>query len=135
MIAETALQTALRARLVASPSVVALVPADNIRERNNRPNPKPSIILGDGQSVDEGDTIARNRLRIYCDLHVWIEEKSTAGAKAVAGAIRTAMRSKLSTSPGFHIVDARVESTRFLRDPDGLTSHAVITVNAIVEEI
>ena len=132
---ETALQNAVRDRLVATPSLVALVPSDNIRERNHRPNPQPSIIIGEGQSADEGDTLARTRLRIYLDLHVWVEEKSTAGAKAMVGEIRTALRSRLAPDGNFHVADCRVASARFLRDPDGLTSHAVVTVNAVVEEI
>lgn len=135
MTPEIALQTAIRSRLVITPEILGLLPAANILDRNERPNPRPSIVMGEGQAVDEGDSIARTRLRIYMDLHIWIEEPSTAGVKAVAGAIRTALRTKLIAGiPGIQIVDARVERTRFLRDPDGKTSHGVATINAIVEE-
>ena len=135
MTPEIALQTAVRARLVATPGIVALVPAVSILDRNERPNPRPSIIMGEAQAVDEGDTIARTRVRIFMDLHMWIEEPSTAGVKVVAGAIRTALRTKLNAGiPGIQIVDARVERTRFVRDPDGKTSHGIATINAIVEE-
>lgn len=132
---EVALQTALRARLIATPAIVSLVPAASILDRNERPNPRPSIIIGEAQAVDEGDTLARTRLRVYMDLHLWIEEPSTAGVKALAGAIRTALRTRLvAGSTGIHIPDCRVSSTRFLRDPDGKTSHGVVTVNSVVEE-
>ena len=134
MTPEIALQTAIRSRLVITPEILGLLPAANILDRNERPNPRPSIVMGEGQAVDEGDSIARTRLRIYMDLHIWIEEPSTAGVKAVAGAIRSALRSHLPPVPGCTFPDCRVERTRFLRDPDGKTSHGVVTINALVEE-
>lgn len=135
MTPEIALQTALRARLVGTPAVVALVPVTAILDRNELPAPDPSIIMGEGQSVDEGDAIARNRTRVFMDIHCWKKEPSTAGVKAISGAIRTALKARLALPTGFHCVDANVSSARYLRDPDGLTSHAVVTVSALVEEI
>lgn len=136
MSAEIALQKSVRARLVATPAVVALVPAASILDRNERPAPDPSIIIGEGQAVDEGDSISRVRTRVFMDLHVWKREPSTAGAKAIAGTIRDAIRSgRLVLDAGFHCVDAFVSRTRFLRDPDGLTSHGIVTVESIVEEL
>lgn len=136
MSAEIALQKAVRIRLKLDPAVIELVPATSILDRNERPNPRPSIIIGEGMSRDDGDSIARNLTRIWLDLHVWIREPSTAGVKAVAGAIRAAIKSaKLPDLDGFHFVDAYVESSRFLRDPDGETSHGVVTINAKVEEL
>lgn len=136
MSAELAFQKALRARLVATPAVTALVPAASILDRNERPNPDPSIVIGEGVSVDDGATIGRTRTRIVADLHIWKREPSTAGSKAIAGAIRAAIKSgRLALDSGFHCVDAYVSRTRFLRDPDGLTSHAVVTVEAVIEEV
>lgn len=136
MTPEIALQTALRARLVGTAAVVALVPGEAILDRNERPAPDPSIIIGEGQSVDEGNAIARDLVRIYMDLHVWKREPSTAGVKAIAGAIRTALKPRLDLADsGFHCGDSFVRSARFLRDPDGLTSHAVVSVEALVEEV
>lgn len=135
MTPELAVQKALRARLIGSTEVVALVPAASILDRHARPNPDPSIIIGEGQSIDAGDTLARDVVRVIFDLHVWKREPSTTGAKAIAGAIRAAIRSgKPSLDAGFHLVDWRVSSARFLRDPDGETSHAVVTVEAVVQE-
>ncbi len=135
MTPELALQKAVRARLVASPEILGLVAATSILDRNERPAPSPSIIIGEGQSVDEGDSISRRLTRVYMDVHAWKREPSLEGVKAIAGAIRNAMRSKLSASDGFHFVDCYVERARFLRDPDGETSHAVVTINAVVQEI
>lgn len=135
MSAELSLQKAVRAGLVTSSAVVALVPAACILDRNERPNPRPSIIIGEGLAVDEGG-IARTRTRVHLDLHIWVEEPSTETGKRIAGAIRSTMRA-LPRAPvdGFHIGDCRVASARFLRDPDGETSHSVVTVEALLQEV
>ena len=136
MSAELALQKALRARLSSAGDVVALVPASAILDRNERPNPCPSIVIGEGQSVDENDSIARTVTRVYMDLHIWVEEPSTEVSKRIAGAVRKAIHSaNLQLDPGFHCVDCRVRGSRFLRDPDGKTSHAVTTIDALVQEV
>lgn len=135
MTAELAFQKALRSRLVATSDVVSLVPAANILDRNARPNPDPAVIIGTGLSIDDGDSIARDRTRVVLDLHVWKKEPSTAGVKAISGAIRSALRSRLALDDCFHCGDVRVSRTRFLRDPDGETSHAVVTVEAIIQEV
>lgn len=136
MSAELSLQKALRARLSASGDVVALVPAASILDRNERPNPRPSIVIGEAQSVDENDSIARTVTRVYMDLHIWVEEPSTEISKRIAGAVRRAIHgANLQLDPGFNCADCRVRGSRFLRDPDGQTSHAVVTVDALVQEV
>jgi len=136
MSAELALQKAIRNRLSTASDVIALVPATSILDRNERPNPRPSIIMGDAQSVDEGESIARKLTRVYLDLHVWVEEPSTEISKRIASAVRRAIQSaKLQLDPGYHCADCRVRGSRFLRDPDGKTSHAVVTVDALVQEV
>lgn len=136
MSAEIALQKAVAARLVGWSALTALVPADSILDRNERPAPDPSIIIGEGQVRDDGDTIARNRLTIYLDLHVWKRELSLAGVRGIAGQVRKAIGSaRLALETGYHCADCHVSDTRYLRDPDGQTSHAVVTVQAIVEDM
>lgn len=136
MSAELALQKAIRARLVSHPDIIGLLPAANILDRNERPNPRPSIVIGEGQSIDEGDSIARTLTRLYMDLHVWVEEPSTEISKRIAGAIRKGVASgKFPPVDGFHFADCRVRGSRFLRDPDGQTSHAIVTIDALVQEV
>lgn len=136
MSVEVVFQKALRLRLAGTPAVAALVPADCMLDRNERPAPDPSIILGEMQAIDEGESIARKLTRIYMDLHIWKKERSTAGVKAIAGEIRTAIRAgRLALAGGFHCVDCRVSSSRFLRDPGGEFSHGVVTLDALVEEV
>jgi hypothetical protein len=133
---DLAAQKALRARLVATGAVTALVPAANILDRNQRPAPSPAIILGESQVVDEGDSLDRSRGRVYHTLHVWKREPSLEGVKAICGAIRAAVRSgRLILDAGYHCADAKVSGIRTLRDPDGETSHGVVTVEMLVAEV
>ncbi|MCA0257138.1 MAG: DUF3168 domain-containing protein [Proteobacteria bacterium] len=136
MTPELVFQKALRTRLTESAALTALVPGSSILDRNERPTPDPSIIIGEGQAVDEGDSLARNRYRIYLDLHVWKKEASLEGVKLIAGLIRQAVKSgRIFLDAPFHCADCRVSSTRFMRDPDGQTSHAVVAISALVSEV
>lgn len=136
MSAELAVQIALRQRLILDAGVTALVPAANILDVSQRPAPSTSIILGQSQAVDEGDSLARNRLRIFHTLHVWKKEPSLEGVKRICGEIRRAIHAdRLLLSAGFHAADARVSDMRQMRDPDGETSHGVVLVEVLVEEV
>lgn len=135
MSVDLAVQKGIRARLVATSAVTALVPATSILDRNQRPAPSPSIIMGESQLVDQNDSIKRRLTRVFHTAHVWKREPSLVGAKAIAGAMRTAIHAdRLSLDTGFHAVDAYVSQTRFLRDPDGEHSHGVVTIAVLVQE-
>lgn len=133
-----ALQKAIRARLVATSAVTALVPAANIVDRHQLPVLNPSIVLGEDQEVDpEFQTLKRKMVRVYSTIHVWKRESSLVGVKQIAGAIRRAIENtrKLNLNdPDFMCSDCRVDGVRFTRDPDGETSHAVITLDSIVSK-
>lgn len=129
-------QKAIRARLIASPAVTALVPANHILDVNQRPAPDPSIILGDSQQVDEGTSLRRAHMRVHHSLHIWKREPSLEGVKTIAGAIRRAIHAgRLAMPAGMHCADLLVSSSRFLRDPDGETSHGVVVVEALIVEV
>jgi len=133
---DLAVQKALRARLVATSAVTALVPAASILDVNQRPAPDPSIILGESQAVDEGDSIARAHTRVFHTIHVWKREPSLTGVKAICGVIRTALRDgRLQLDSGFHCVDANVSQIRAIRDPDGERSHGIVTFDVLVQEL
>lgn len=136
MSASLALQKALRTRLVATPAVTDLVPALAILDRNQRPAPSPSIVLGEAQEVDEGNDLGRRQVRIFHTVHVWKREASLEGVSGICGRIRAAVNpARLVLGPGYHCADAKVSGIRTLRDPDGETSHGVVTIEALVQEV
>lgn len=133
----TAVQIALRQRFISTSAVIALVPASNILDRNQRPAPDPSIILGEDQVVDTGLTIARDYVRVYSTIHIWKKEVSLSGVKLIAGAIRRALGrvTRLDIADtDFVCSDCKIDSARFLRDPDGETSHGIMVINCLVQQ-
>lgn len=131
-----AVQKALRNRLIGVAAVTSLVPASSILDRNERPAPDPSIIIGEDQVIDDGDMIDRSVSRIVSTLHVWKKESGLSGVKAIAAAVRDAIRQgRLGLEAGVGCIDCRVSDTRFLRDPDGETAHGVVTIETIVREV
>jgi hypothetical protein len=135
MSAARAVQTALRARLLATPAITALVPADAIFDRHTRPAAPACIILGEAEEEEDGGML-RDRTRVYHTIHVWKRELGLEGAAAIAAAIRAAVHAdRLDLGPAYHAVGAWVPRVRTLRDPDGEFGHAVVSVAAIVEEL
>lgn len=128
------LQKAIRLRLVAHGPLLALVPASAITDSNARQEVFPGINLGEAQVI-QGQDIARRRQDVYATLHVWTKEAGTTQAKAIVGEIRAALADGLMASDHFQIVDRWIEQTRFLRDPDGIHAHAVVTLRAAMWEI
>lgn len=131
MSADLALQKALRAVFVARPALVALVPAANILDRNARPNPSPSIILGETQELDGGFATGGS-VQIFHTIHIWKEEVSLAGVRRIGWEIRQALRAGRVVLDGGFVLAGWSSTVRYLRDPDGKTSHGIVTVDATI---
>ncbi len=128
------LQKAIRARLVANVQLIALVPAANIFDKNQRPEVFPCIILGEGQTIN-GNDLDRRRYSLAYDVHIFVKETGLTQTKAICGAMRDALRDKFDYVDTFRIADVRITSTRFMRDPSGEHSHAVMTIEAEAQEL
>lgn len=136
MNAELEVQKALRARLIGNAELLAILPAAHVVDTGSRPSAMPSIIIGDGQAVDEGTSIKRTHLRIFHDLHVWMRESATEGVKRICGLIHDELRKgRLALPEGLHCADLIVSRRRHLRDPDGLHAHSVMTIEVLVSEV
>jgi hypothetical protein len=127
------LQKAIRARLLASADLMALLPADNVLDVTGRPERMPAVIIGEGQTV-----YRRFDATVHTTLHVWFQEAGLVQSKAAAGAIVPALRVDAQRDgvlalDNFACHDMGVTDTRHLRDPHGSFSHAVINITAIVK--
>lgn len=132
MAPDRALQRALLARFLAEPALLALVPAANIIDGDGAPQRFPSILFGEGQAVREPQSLCGRERRLYATLHVWT--KSAPLARDIADGIAAAVEgATLPLEGGHRAVTAIVSSARLLRDPDGETSHGVVTVESLVE--
>jgi hypothetical protein len=127
------LQKGIRARLVASADLMALIPPDSVLDSTGRPELMPCVGIGDGQTV-----YRRFDSTTYATLHVWMQETGLTGSKAIASAIVAALRvdaqiDGVLTLDDFICHDLRVTQTQFLRDPHGSYSHGVVTVAGIMK--
>jgi hypothetical protein len=132
-----AVQIALRTRFLATPALTALVPPNNILDHNQRPAPSPSIVLGEDQVIDVGITLKRDYVQVFSTIHIWKKEASLQGVKAISDAIRRAVgrvRPLDLADADYAATDCRIESSRFMRDPDGETSHGVVVISTIVQQ-
>lgn len=135
MSVDVAVQKAVRLRLTTSAKVTALVPPSSILDTNQRPAPMPSIIIGEGVTV-EGDRLDRRDQEVSLTLHIWNREIGLVGAKQIAGAIRKAiMAGNFGVTDDVRIADARVTRALFFRDPDGETAHGVVHIDAKAYEV
>ena len=112
--------------------LVALVPAANIFDRNERPEVFPCVLVGEGQTVaDEADCLVTDD--VFLDFHIWTRENGLAVAKEAASALRRALRGLSGIQDGialdFDFVDAR-----FLRDPGGELAHAIVSFRVASED-
>jgi hypothetical protein len=127
------LQKAIRQRLLASADLMALVPADNLIDVNARPERMPSVIIGESQTL-----YRRFDSTTYATLHVWFQEPGLTKVKTATSAIVQALRIDAQIE-GVLMLDSfichnlAVTQTRYMRDPIGSYSHAVITVAGIMQ--
>ena len=131
-----AMQKAIRARLVGSAGVTALVPQENILDRNARPEAFPCVLLGEDQVIDRGRSLKRTVMDVYSTLHIWARGEDLGGVKEIANAVRRSLRPRLLLgSPDYHCVRSSVRDMRFLRDPAGELGHGILTVESLVQEM
>ncbi len=95
-------------------------------------DPMPRVTLGDGQSLaDRADCYEGTES--FLDIHVWSRKQGFTEAKAIADSVREALDDKSDdiALEGHTLSLFHFESSRALRDPDGKTSHIVMTFRAL----
>lgn len=127
------LQKAIRARLIASAELMALVNPDAIIDANGRPERVPCVQIGEGQTI-----FRRWDSTTHATLHVWFQEPGLIQCKQTVSAIVEALRIDAQVSgvlvlDSFTCLDLMPTQTRFMRDPHGSYSHGVVTVAAIMK--
>tara|TARA_R110002049_G_scaffold10127_1_gene50169 strand:- start:133851 stop:134273 length:423 start_codon:yes stop_codon:yes gene_type:complete len=130
-----ALQTALRATLIAAPAVTALVQPDRIRAGSTRPDRFPCIIMAGASTHYLGRASGDQHLaRINLDCHVWAIEDGADTAKAIGFAASKALISMADDQDGFSIDQLDQPRIVWLRDPQPelAYTHGVIEVEAVI---
>ncbi|MEQ1956013.1 DUF3168 domain-containing protein [Mesorhizobium sp. CN2-181] len=86
----------------------------------------PTQILPDGWDC-------QNSSEVFLQLDAWSRKPGFAEVKKIAGSVRSALHKYDLPLTENALVSLEHDSTRILRDPDGKTSHAVVTFKAVVE--
>lgn len=67
-------------------------------------------------------------------LDCWSRSVGSVGCKRIVDAVKAALHDKPADLPSFGLVQMRVRMRRTLADPDGLTTHGVVSVEIDAEE-
>lgn len=132
---ELELQGAIVARLKADGAVMALVngvydqPPDTAFAA-----PKESYVtIGEAQFLRDDATCVSGG-EVYLTLHAWSRKVGYPVAKQIANAVMESLHLAPLTLATNRLISIMHRQTRVFRDPDGLTSHAVIDFVANVEK-
>lgn len=126
------LQGAIVARLKASAGLTALI-SGRVYDAVPSNALFPYVTVGEGdETSDDADCI--DGFEISLDIDVWSRAVGFPEAKRISDEVRKALKSPDLTIPTNALVEFRHRQTRFLRDPDGLTSHAVMTFEGFAEQ-
>ena len=128
------LQSSLRAALIASPAVAALVPADQINSGWMRPDELPCINIRDGISQMRGRAAGGQFVAfVVLDIHIWALEDGTNSASIIGAAVAHAlMQPPQSVDPRAIITDFKRTRTVWPRDPQPEFGHGVLNVEAAI---
>ena len=126
------LQGEIIKRLKADAGVAALV---NGRVYDSVPSgaPFPYVSYGPSDLVtDDADCITG--FDGFHQLDAWSRAVGYPEVKKIAEAVRTCLHDAPIALPSNALVFLEHRSTRYVRDPDGLTSHAVIQLETVIEQ-
>lgn len=87
----------------------------------------PYTQIGVSQTITD-DVTCRDGGDEFLDLHVWSRQRGQVETKQIMDAIHVALHDQPLTVTGRDATLVRVDRTRTLEDPDGLTRHGVVTV-------
>lgn len=129
-----ALQGAIVAALKGSAAVTAL-----IGNRVYNPVPAdaafPYVTVGDDIAVEDHAECLDGSVEVTSAIHVWSRDDGKPEAKAISGAIVAALNGQdLLLGDDYRLVLIEHQSSRHLDDPDGITSHSVVTFRALIDE-
>lgn len=123
------LQAAIYATLTASPAVADGRVYDRVPEGPTF----PYVTIGDEQIVDDGNSCAA-AWEAFSDVHVWSRPVSGSKAEAkglVADVVPVVLA--ITAVTGFTVIAAELQTSRTLRDPDGLTEHSALTFRFLLD--
>jgi hypothetical protein len=129
-----ALQGAIITTLKDTVAVTALVGERIYDDVPTAPQPTfPYISFGEGQTVgDDLEVECGDGSEVFIELHAWSRTVGFPECKQITDAVRTALRPYYPTIAGAVVSVVEYRGTRYLRDPDGLTKHAIVEFRYLI---
>lgn len=96
----------------------------------------PFVLIGDAFSADAGDDCAEDACECSMDVHVFSRAHGDEEAKTIMSALHSALHMPDPSPPidaSWTIVSLHVSVQRSFTDPDGITTHGVLTVEAFLD--
>jgi hypothetical protein len=91
----------------------------------------PYVTIGKDELVPIGDE-CHDLAEVFAHVHVWSRAPGAVEAKQIAALVAAILDVDLAVT-GHTVRQRDVRSTRVMSDPDGLTTHAIVTVRYILE--
>jgi Protein of unknown function (DUF3168) len=126
-----ALQTWIYGTLSNAPSITALV-ADRVFDNVADVPIFPYINIGEGYTIGDDTEDCGDGSEVYVQIHAWSRKPGFPEVKSIAAAIRATLRAAIPVLSGFEVTVAEFVQARFLRDPDGLTRHALVEFRYLI---
>lgn len=132
-----ALQAAIIAALKNASAITAIVGA---RVYDNVPIGAsfPYVTYGEDQVIEDDADAGECQIEgmeVFTSVHAWSRALGRVEVKRLGGAIREAIHNTALSVTGFRVHLIEHESTRYLRDPDGITSHGVVLFRALLDPV
>lgn len=132
------LQVAIVTRLKADATLTALI---GVRVYDHVPRGADGAVTADfpfvgiaGSDELQDDATCQTGYEITMNLDVWSRKPGFVEAKQIAHAVVKSLHNWDAPLPTNRVITLQHRQTRMFRDPDGLTSHGVVELVAVVTE-
>lgn len=125
------MQAAIVARLTNDSALTALI-NKRVFDRVPEDSAFPYVSLGPTQEIAE-DAECIDADEVHVQIDAWSREVGYPEVRKIADAVRKALDDYAFTLTANALVAFEYRQTRTMRDPDGVTNHAVIEFTAIIE--
>jgi uncharacterized protein DUF3168 len=125
------LQTVITDRLKADSAIAALI-GDRVFDRIPNVPTFPYVSFGNSQVIPvSADAI--DAAETFVTLHTWDRFKGFDKSKSLGPLVIAALHEADLDTPGSVTLSVLLQSVNYLRDPDGLTTHGVMTFSILTD--
>lgn len=94
----------------------------------------PYVNVGEGHVLGDDTEDCGDASEVFSQIHAWSQKKNAGltEVKRIAAAVRTALKSPPALA-GFTVTVVEYVQTQYLKDPDGITRHAMVEFRYLID--